>query len=1008
VSWLIPTDADHGFVANLDRDDDSVRLARLLAPALRIDVTLLRNMRMRYLPRSDAGLESALWFSDLAVSRSARAISFPPGVARLLTDELDTDIPKRPTLSEVAGFIQQHAADWPRETRLEQRLRLAARADDTAGVREGLRSVLRWFEQAADDPARHEILRWVRGAVPELVRPEWALEEAHWLTQIAAATLGDTTGELAAGNLNAEGVPSWLSQRLPADHGNELGLNVRPGQLQFVESGTGTHTLPVGPAIPALLGLQPGENSETYWERIWAGQVLPIPQDTRRLTLITLSGNSYDLLIEEELKPSEENIGAQARLPERVRLLHLPEEEKEAWELTERLQAMGISVIAVIDNPDQPREDDRSRREPGHDDVPAIRLWTRRGAKYYANTEAMADAWQGLVVRLDDIPLPEGIHDISPVDLFEGGNRFSEQGLERLRGALSDDTPALTIWLAYDADGRELAMQLRRQIISNGISCLDNSLLKPAKSLFNQIRDAMRKADAVFVLHTDRDNSGDYKSEEVDIARSVQRPLFHVQLGTGIKHELYPSEPVLTLDNFQQLTPQELQRLITEWQAQNSEVLGDNLDAANKASKPNGHIFLSYAREDQEKVFSLASLLEAEGWTVWWGRENLPADQQIPRIIDEAIQNASCVLVCWSRSSIGSRWVIEEATEAETQGKLLQVLFEQVRLPDVFNKYQYIDLSEWSGQRKDDVYQRLVEALADKQPPTNIDENTQKTTITSDVQALLDQIDNPSTEPKERLAIGNKLAALGDPRHGTGLDEQGRPDIDWVEISGGTFLYGEEKETRELPGFYIARYPITNAQYQAFIDGGGYKEARWWKGLEGRADRPEKSGWTESNRPRESVNWHEAMAFCSWLSDKLGYTVQLPTEVQWERAARGTDGRNYPWGESYRSGYANTNEIRDKSGLHHLKQTTAVGVYPQGGSPEGVQDLVGNVWEWCQNEYHNPENTDLRGIEPRFLRGGAWANNPGDARASTRYKFNPGSRSINFGFRVFCSSPMPR
>lgn len=882
MSWLIPTDADHGFVANLYRNDDSVRLARLLAPALRIDVTLLRNMRMRYLPRSDAGLESALWFSDLAVSRSARAISFPPGVARLLTDELDTDNPKRPTLSEVAGFIQQHAADWPRETRLEQRLRLAARADDSAGVREGLRSVLRWFEQAADDPARHEILRWVRGAVPELVRPEWVLEEAHWLTQIAAATLGDTTGELAAGNLNAEGVPSWLSQRLPADHGNELGLNVRPGQLQFVESGTGTHTLPVGPAIPALLGLQPGENSETYWERIWAGQVLSIPQDTRRLTLITLSGNSYDLLIEEEPSPAEENIGAQARFPERIRLLHLPEEEKEAWELTGRLQAMGISVSAVIDNPDQPREDDRSRRESGHDDVPAIRLWTRRGAKYYANTEAMADAWQGLVVRLDDIPLPEGIHDISPVDLFEGGNRFSEQGLERLRGALSDATPALTIWLAYDADGRELAMQLRRQIISNGIRCLDNSLLKPAKSLFDQIRDAMRKADAVFILHTDRDNSGDYKFEELDVARSDQRPLFHVQLGTDIKHDLYPSEPVLTFDDFQQLTPKGLQQLLNEWQAQNSEVPGDNLDAVKKASKP-----------------------------------------------------------------------------------------------------------------------------AVKQP-ANADEDTLRSSKTSEVQALLDQLHNPSTEPKERLAIGNKLAALGDPRPGTGLDERGWPDIDWVEISGGTFLYGEEKETRELPGFYIARYLITNAQYQAFIDDGGYKEARWWKGLAKVINRPVKSGWTKSNRPRETVNWYEAMAFCHWLSEKLGYTVQLPTEEQWERATRGTDGRNYPWGEEYRSGYANINETLDEGGLYYLDQATAVGLYPQGGSPEGVLDLAGNVWEWCLNKFRNPEDIDLPGTGSRVLRGGAWRYGSDIARASSRRGYDPDDRYLSVGFRVFCSSPIPR
>lgn len=319
MSWLTPTDVDHSLVEELDQDDDSVRLATLLAPALRIDVTLLRNMRMRYLPRSDAGLESALWFSDLVVSRSVRAISFPPGVARLLTDNLETAQQQSPTLPEVVMFIQHHAAYWPRETRLEQQLRLAARADNTSTVREGLRSVLRWFEEATDDNARQEILRWVRGAVPKLVRPEWELKEAHWLTQIAAAVLGDTTGDLATGNLNAREIPSWLNHHLPAaDDGNKLGLNVRPGQLQFVEAGKGAHNLTVGPAIPALLGLQPGNSGETHWKRIWAGQILPIPRETRHLTLITLSGTSYTLQIEEESKPSQENAHAVADHDERT------------------------------------------------------------------------------------------------------------------------------------------------------------------------------------------------------------------------------------------------------------------------------------------------------------------------------------------------------------------------------------------------------------------------------------------------------------------------------------------------------------------------------------------------------------------------------------------------------------------------------------------------------------------------------------------------------------------
>ena len=102
--------------------------------------------------------------------------------------------------------------------------------------------------------------------------------------------------------------------------------------------------------------------------------------------------------------------------------------------------------------------------------------------------------------------------------------------------------------------------------------------------------------------------------------------------------------------------------------------------------------------------------------------------------------------------------------------------------------------------------------------------------------------------------------------------------------------------------------------------------------------------WQESNLPRERVSWHEAMAFCSWLAAKLNLPIQLPTEWQWERAARGVDGRAYPWGSDYQPGFANINETYGDAGPHYLARTSAVGIYPHGASPEGVLDLAGNVW----------------------------------------------------------------
>jgi formylglycine-generating enzyme required for sulfatase activity len=274
---------------------------------------------------------------------------------------------------------------------------------------------------------------------------------------------------------------------------------------------------------------------------------------------------------------------------------------------------------------------------------------------------------------------------------------------------------------------------------------------------------------------------------------------------------------------------------------------------------------------------------------------------------------------------------------------------------------------------------------------------------------LQKKLEDPHTSPEERLKIGDQLAGLGDPRPGVGLDESGLPAIDWVEIPAGEFIYGEKKQQRlNLDSFYIARYPITNAQYQTFIDDGGYEDDRWWSGLERQS--PEKSRWKQANRPRETVSWYEAVAFCRWLSQQLGYEVRLPTEQEWEKAARSKDGREYPWGDGYRAGYANVDEKSMKAGPSNLKQTTAVGLYPQGASPYGVMDMAGNVLEWCLNKYDNPDDNAIdKTREFRVLRGGSWIGGPELARAARRGWSRPDYRiDYGGGFRVVCVSPIVR
>lgn len=143
----------------------------------------------------------------------------------------------------------------------------------------------------------------------------------------------------------------------------------------------------------------------------------------------------------------------------------------------------------------------------------------------------------------------------------------------------------------------------------------------------------------------------------------------------------------------------------------------------------------------------------------------------------------------------------------------------------------------------------------------------------------------------------------------------------------------------------------------------------------------------------EHVDWYEALAFCRWLSFKTGVNINLPTEQQWEKAARGTDGREYPWGVEFESSYCNADFT--------LGETSAVGIYPQGQAPCGALDMAGNVWEWCLNKYNSSEviAPDLSGGN-RVIRGGSWGDDTDILRCALRYEDRPRYRYYDLGFRL--------
>lgn len=274
----------------------------------------------------------------------------------------------------------------------------------------------------------------------------------------------------------------------------------------------------------------------------------------------------------------------------------------------------------------------------------------------------------------------------------------------------------------------------------------------------------------------------------------------------------------------------------------------------------------------------------------------------------------------------------------------------------------------------------------------------------AEIERLLEEIKSPETPPERRVEIGDRLAELGDPRPGIGLTPDGLPDIDWVDVPAGEFLSGEEGKQEHVDAFRFARYPVTNAQYQAFIDAGGYKEDRWWAGLAERVKEPHKPNWPHPNRPRTDVTWYEAVASCRWLSSRMDLETRLPTDIEWERSARGTDGREHPWGNGYRAGFANVDETVSKAGPSNLTQTTAAGLYPHAASPFGVLDLAGNVLEWCLNNEEEQKQKDSTA-----RRANRCTADPGSATTASRVPLSAiittrtsGASTSAFGCCVHC------
>lgn len=226
-------------------------------------------------------------------------------------------------------------------------------------------------------------------------------------------------------------------------------------------------------------------------------------------------------------------------------------------------------------------------------------------------------------------------------------------------------------------------------------------------------------------------------------------------------------------------------------------------------------------------------------------------------------------------------------------------------------------------------------------------------------------------EDPRYLEVVQSVLPLFEREGAEGIDFQTRLDAaEAIGLASDPRIGKDKRENWiQIEGFQIARFPVTVAEYRQFVEDAGHGEPSRWD------EQKQHPNW-----PVTSVSWHDAVAYCQWAG------LRLPTKREWERAARGAEGREYPWG----------NEEPDPNRANYYEckvgHPTPVGLYPLGATPEGIQDLSGNVWEWCADWYDEKK-------ERKVLRGGSWVLDSRNLRAAIRYGDRPDDRVDFIGFR---------
>jgi formylglycine-generating enzyme required for sulfatase activity len=399
------------------------------------------------------------------------------------------------------------------------------------------------------------------------------------------------------------------------------------------------------------------------------------------------------------------------------------------------------------------------------------------------------------------------------------------------------------------------------------------------------------------------------------------------------------------------------------------------------------HVFICYARQDQDFVLKLAANLKERGARVWLDQWDISPSADWDLTIDNALYDCAQFLIVLSPAAVASGEVRGELRTALDENKpIVPVLYRKCRIPRRLKLIQHVDFTA-CGPDDGAALGQVLRALGVSEPPPAVTTATTTTTLPP----IIEVSARPATlerrqpfEPEIVLIPAGEFLMGSDPS----VDQDAYP-------------YEQPQHALHLPDYYLARTPVTNAQYAAFVQATGHERPRHWEGGKPPSDK--------EDHPVVRVSWYEAVDYCNWLSEVAGRPYRLPSEAEWEKGARGDDGRIYPWGNQWNAERCNSRE-------GGREDTTPVGAYPQGASPYGLLDMAGNVWEWTRSlwgeESWEPlfkypydladgrEDLEAPDRVLRVLRGGSWDDDRVDARCVGRLWLEPGILPDHLGFRL--------